>query len=65
LRATPLLGPDDAPRAHHLVALKVEPLDPWTIAVAPILWLMVAAVAPYVPARRGVHMPPAEVLRAN
>jgi putative ABC transport system permease protein len=43
----------------------VEPLDAWTFAVTPIVLLIVATIASYVPARRGMHMAPADVLRAN
>jgi putative ABC transport system permease protein len=43
----------------------VEPLDPVTFAITPIVLLIVAAVASYVPARRGMHTAPADVLRAN
>jgi predicted permease len=43
---------------------EVEPLDTWTFAVMPIVLVIVATLASYVPARRGMHTPPAEVLRA-
>jgi putative ABC transport system permease protein len=43
----------------------VEPLDAWTFAVAPMVLVIVAAIASYVPARRGMYTPPADVLRAN
>ena len=44
---------------------KVDPLDPWTFAVAPAVLLVVAAIAAFVPARRGMHTPPSDVLRAT
>ena len=43
----------------------VDPLDPWTFAGTPLVLLLVATIALYVPARRGMHMSPADVLRAN
>jgi putative ABC transport system permease protein len=43
----------------------VEPLDPWTFAVTALVLLLVAAVASYVPARRGVRMAPVDALRTN
>jgi ABC-type antimicrobial peptide transport system permease subunit len=43
----------------------VEPLDPVTFAITPVVLLIVAAVASYLPARRGMHTAPADVLRAN
>lgn len=43
----------------------VEPLDPLTFAITPLVLLIVAAVAAYLPARRGMHTPPGDVLRAN
>jgi putative ABC transport system permease protein len=44
---------------------KVDPLDPWTFAVAPAVLLVVAAIAAFVPARRGMHTSPSDVLRAT
>jgi len=44
---------------------KVDPLDPWTFIVAPAVLLVVAAIAAFVPARRGMHTPPSDVLRAT
>ena len=44
---------------------EVEPLDPWTFAVTTVVLLVVAAVASYVPARRGMHMAPVDALRMN
>jgi putative ABC transport system permease protein len=43
----------------------VEPIDPWTFAITPLVLLIVATVASYVPVRRGMHTAPADVLRAN
>jgi len=43
----------------------VEPLDPWTFAAAALLLLLVAAVASYLPARRGMNMAPVDALRTN
>jgi putative ABC transport system permease protein len=44
---------------------EVEPLDPWTFVVTPIILLLVAAIASYVPARRAMHMAPLDALRTN
>jgi predicted permease len=43
----------------------VEPLDPWTFAVTALILLVVATVAAYVPARRGMRMAPVDALRTN
>jgi ABC-type antimicrobial peptide transport system permease subunit len=43
----------------------VEPLDPWTFAATAFVLLVVAAVASYVPARRGTHIAPVDALRTN
>jgi predicted permease len=44
---------------------EVEPLDPWTFGVTALVLLVVATVASYVPARRGMHMAPVDALRTN
>ena len=41
----------------------VEPLDPWTFAITAVALLLVATIASYVPARRGMRMAPVEALR--
>lgn len=43
----------------------VEPLDPWTFGVTALVLLTVAAVASYVPARRGMRIAPIDALRTN
>jgi putative ABC transport system permease protein len=43
----------------------VEPLDPWTFAATALVLLVVATVASYLPARRGMNMAPVDALRAN
>ena len=43
----------------------VEPLDPWTFGVTAIVLLVVATIASYVPARRGMRMAPVDALRTN
>jgi len=43
----------------------VEPLDPWTFAVTASILFVVATVAAYVPARRGMRMAPVDALRTN
>ena len=44
---------------------EVEPFDPWTFAVTAAVLLVVAIVASYVPARRGMRMAPIDALRSN
>jgi putative ABC transport system permease protein len=44
---------------------QVEPLDPWTFAVTAVVLLVVATIASYVPARRGMRMAPVDALRTN
>jgi putative ABC transport system permease protein len=44
---------------------EVEPLDPWTFATTALILLAVAAVASYLPARRGMRLAPVEALRTN
>lgn len=43
----------------------VEPLDPWTFAGTAAVLLVVAAIASYVPARRGMKIAPVDALRTN
>ena len=43
----------------------VEPLDPWTFTATALILLVVATVASYVPARRGMRMAPVDALRTN
>jgi ABC-type antimicrobial peptide transport system permease subunit len=43
----------------------VQPLDPWTFAGSALLLLVVATIASYVPARRGMKMAPVDALRTN
>jgi putative ABC transport system permease protein len=43
----------------------VEPLDPWTFAVTAVVLLVVATVASYLPARRGMRIAPIDALRTN
>ena len=56
-----------APLSWSLKALlyDVEPLDPWTFASTALALLAIAALAAYVPARRGMRMAPVEALRVN
>jgi putative ABC transport system permease protein len=43
----------------------VEPIDPWTFAATALVLLLVATVASYLPARRGMKMAPVDALRTN
>ena len=43
----------------------VGPFDPWTFAGTSAILLIVAIVASYVPARRGMRLAPVEALRTN
>jgi putative ABC transport system permease protein len=43
----------------------VEPFDPWTFAATAAILFVVAALASYVPARRGMRMAPIEALRTT
>jgi putative ABC transport system permease protein len=43
----------------------VEPFDPWTFAATAAILFVVAALASYVPARRGTRMAPIEALRTT
>jgi putative ABC transport system permease protein len=51
-------------RALRQLLFRVDPLDPVTFAGAPLLILLVAAVAAFLPAIRGMRISPSEVLRA-
>ncbi len=52
-------------RLLERLLFQVEPLDPWTFGVSALVLLIVATVASYVPARRGMRMAPVEALRSN
>jgi ABC-type antimicrobial peptide transport system permease subunit len=52
-------------RLLQRLLFQVEALDPWTFAASAVVLLAVAAIASYVPARRGMKMAPVEALRAN
>jgi ABC-type antimicrobial peptide transport system permease subunit len=52
-------------RLLERLLFEVEPLDPWTFAVTAIVLLAVAAIASYVPARRGMQMAPVDALRTQ
>ena len=50
-------------RLLERLLFEVEPFDPWTFAATAAVLLGVAAVASYVPARRGMRMAPVDALR--
>lgn len=52
-------------RMLERLLFNVEPFDLWTFAVTSGILLIVAIVASYVPARRGMRMAPVEALRTN
>ena len=52
-------------RLMERLLYEVEPLDPWTFGVTAVVLLVVATVASYVPARRGMRMAPVDALRTN
>jgi putative ABC transport system permease protein len=52
-------------RLLERLLFEVEPLDPWTFAATALVLLVVATVASYVPARRGMQMAPVDALRTN
>jgi len=52
-------------RLLQRLLFQVEALDPLTFAASAVVLLAVAALASYVPARRGMKMAPVEALRAN
>jgi ABC-type lipoprotein release transport system permease subunit len=51
-------------RLLERLLFSVEPLDPWTFALTPLVLLGVAGIAAYLPARRGMRTAPADALRA-
>jgi putative ABC transport system permease protein len=62
--ATGLLAAAALTRVLQRLLFEIEPLDPWTFSIAPIVLIAVAIVALYVPARRGMRIAPIEALRA-
>ena len=60
-----LLAAGTLTRLLERLLFQVEPLDPWTFAASALALLVVATVASYVPARRGMRMAPVDALRTN
>jgi len=52
-------------RLIEKLLFEVEPFDPWTFAVTAAVLLVVATVASYLPARRGMRLAPVQALRTN
>jgi putative ABC transport system permease protein len=60
-----LLAASALTRLLERLLYQVEPLDPWTFAVTALVLLVVATIASFVPARRGMRMAPVDALRTN
>ena len=52
-------------RSIERLLFGIEPLDPWTFATTSLVLLAVAALASYIPARRGMHIAPVDALRTK
>ena len=63
--ATGLIAAAALTRLLERLLFEIEPLDPWTFAATAMVLLVVATVASYVPARRGVQLAPVDALRTN
>ena len=49
---------------EHLL-FGIEPLDLWTFAASALVLVVIATVASYLPARRGMKLAPRDALRTN
>jgi ABC-type antimicrobial peptide transport system permease subunit len=63
--ATGLVAAGLLTRLLERLLFDVEPLDPWTFGGTALVLLAVAAIAAYLPARRGMRMAPVDALRTN
>jgi ABC-type antimicrobial peptide transport system permease subunit len=60
-----LAGAAATTRSLGSMLFGVQPLDPITLVVVPIVFLTVAAIAALVPARRATKVDPVKALRAD
>jgi putative ABC transport system permease protein len=52
-------------RLLERLLFEIQPLDAWTFGATAVLLLVVAAIASYLPARRGMRMAPVDALRTS
>jgi predicted permease len=63
--ATGIVAAGMLTRVLERLLFNVGPLDPWTFVLTALILLGVATLASYVPARRGMRMPPVDALRTQ
>ena len=62
---TGLIAAAGLTRLLETLLFETEPLDPWAFAVTVTVLVLVATLASYVPARRGMRIAPVDALRAE
>ena len=60
-----LAGAAAAGRLMRGLLYGVSSLDPWSLAMAAMVFLLVALAASFLPARRAMRLDPVEVLRSE